>query len=39
MKTLMASKTTGDAIRLRGNEGETKHMSKDIRSKEWANNT
>ena len=38
-KTMMASKTTEDAMVLKENEGKTTYMLKDIGSREWVSNT
>ena len=38
-KTFMASKTTEDAMGLKGNEGKTTYTLKEIGSREWVNNT
>jgi hypothetical protein len=35
----MASKTTEDAMGLKGNEGKTTYTLKEIGSREWVNNT
>jgi hypothetical protein len=38
-KTMMASKSTEDAMVLKGNEGKMTYMLMDIGSREWVNNT
>jgi len=36
---MMASKTTVDAMGLKGNEGKTTYILKEIRSRKWLSNT
>jgi hypothetical protein len=36
---MMASKTTDDAMGLKGNEGKTTYMLKETGSREWVSNT